>query len=163
RHRSVAEAQADLIQGRSRRVVGRTGRNVVKLAPGQLGDREVHADGGEDHQHQHPGRHQHEHAAPLAHAACFGAVAMDTCPLLRPGVGYVRIPKRFQRHFAASQWTVTVPVVPSTVMVAPSAILRVASVTETTHGIPSSRETITAWVICAPTSTTTAAAGTNNG
>src|SRR3954470_6720343 len=58
---------------------------------------------------------------------------------------------------------VTVPAAPSTVMVAPSVIFLVAPVTETTHGIPSSRDTITAWVIWAPTSTTTAAAGTNNG
>src|SRR3954465_2954545 len=58
---------------------------------------------------------------------------------------------------------VTVPAAPSTVMVAPSGIFLVAPVTETTHGIPSSRDTITAWVIWAPTSTTTAAAGTNNG
>src|SRR5438270_2358445 len=46
---------------------------------------------------------------------------------------------------------------------APSGIFLVASVTDTTHGMPSSRETITAWVIWAPTSTTTAAAGTNSG
>src|SRR5438477_8172913 len=48
-------------------------------------------------------------------------------------------------------------------MVAPSVIFLVASVTETTQGIPSSRDTMTAWVIWAPTSTTTAAAGTNSG
>jgi hypothetical protein len=58
---------------------------------------------------------------------------------------------------------VTVPFVPSTVMVAPSGMERVAPVTETTQGMPSSRLTITAWVIWAPTSTTTAAAGTNSG
>src|SRR3954468_7533975 len=58
---------------------------------------------------------------------------------------------------------VTVPAAPSTVMVAPSVIFLVASPTETTHGIPSSRDTITAWVIWAPTSTTTAAAGTKRG
>src|SRR5436305_7160260 len=52
---------------------------------------------------------------------------------------------------------------PSTVTMAPSGIFRVASVTDTTHGMPSSRDTITAWVIWAPTSTTTAAAGTNSG
>src|ERR1700682_4184076 len=35
--------------------------------------------------------------------------------------------------------------------------------TETTHGMPNSRDTMTAWLIWAPTSTTTAAAGTNSG
>ena len=40
---------------------------------------------------------------------------------------------------------------------------RVAPVAETTHGMPSSRLTITAWLSGAPTSTTTAAAGTNSG
>ncbi len=40
---------------------------------------------------------------------------------------------------------------------------RVASVADTTHGMPSSRLTITACDIAAPTSTTTAAAGTNSG
>src|SRR5256885_16947921 len=58
---------------------------------------------------------------------------------------------------------VTVPAAPSTVIIAPSGIFLVASVTDTTHGMPSSRDTITAWVIWAPTSTTTAAAGTNKG
>src|SRR5205814_7410843 len=61
------------------------------------------------------------------------------------------------------QCTVTVPLVPSTVTVAPSGMRRVPSVTETTHGIPSSRDTMTAWLICAPTSTTTAPAGPNSG
>ena len=42
-------------------------------------------------------------------------------------------------------------------------MVRVALVTDTTQGRPSSRLTMTAWVIWAPTSTTTAAAGTNSG
>ena len=57
----------------------------------------------------------------------------------------------------------TVPASPFTSTRAPSGIVRVAPVTETTHGTPSSRLTITAWLIWAPTSTTTAAAGTNSG
>ena len=48
-------------------------------------------------------------------------------------------------------------------MRAPSGILRVASVADTTHGIPSSLLTIIACESGAPTSTTTAAAGTNKG
>jgi hypothetical protein len=42
------------------------------------------------------------------------------------------------------QRTVTTPEVPSTSTRAPSGIFRVASVTETTQGMPSSRDTITA-------------------
>ena len=42
-------------------------------------------------------------------------------------------------------------------------MLRVAPTAETTQGMPSSRLTMIAWLSAAPTSTTTAAAGTNNG
>ena len=42
-------------------------------------------------------------------------------------------------------------------------IRREASVADTTQGIPSSRLTITAWLMMAPTSTTTASAARNNG
>src|SRR5690242_9934839 len=59
--------------------------------------------------------------------------------------------------------TVTSPFVPSTRTVAPLRILRVAPVTDTTQGMPSSLDTMTAWLIWAPTSTTTPAAGTNSG
>jgi hypothetical protein len=58
---------------------------------------------------------------------------------------------------------VTVPVDPSTLTSAPSGIRLVASVTLTTHGMPSSRLTMIAWLTTAPTLTTTATAGTNNG
>src|SRR5262249_61412630 len=54
--------------------------------------------------------------------------------------------------------TVTVPAVPSTSSIAPSAIRSVAPATATTQGMPSSRETITAWLMSAPTLTTTAPA-----
>ena len=57
--------------------------------------------------------------------------------------------------------TRTVPEFPSTSSSAPSGIRSVASGTPTTHGIPSSRDTIIEWLIAAPTSTTTAAAETN--
>ena len=43
-----------------------------------------------------------------------------------------------------------VPCVPFTSTSAPSGIFRVASVTLTTQGIPSSRDTITAWLSGAP-------------
>ena len=65
---------------------------------------------------------------------------------LQRAVGAKRRPEQ-----AATQWTVTVPAVPSTVTWAPSGIRRVPPVTETTQGIPSSRDTITAWLSCAPT------------
>ena len=52
---------------------------------------------------------------------------------------------------------------PFTRISAPSCIRVVALDAETTHGIPSSRLTITAWLMVAPTSTTTPAAGTNKG
>ena len=42
-------------------------------------------------------------------------------------------------------------------------MMSVPSATETTHGMPSSRDTIMAWLPIAPTLTTTAAAGTNSG
>ena len=47
----------------------------------------------------------------------------------------------------------TVPAVPSTVTSAPSGMRRVASWTEATHGMPSSLDTIMAWLPMAPTST----------
>src|SRR4029079_16217483 len=58
---------------------------------------------------------------------------------------------------------VTTPELPSAQTLAPSGMLRVAPVAETTHGMPSSRLTMMAWLRAAPTSTTTAAAGTNSG
>lgn len=64
---------------------------------------------------------------------------------------------------AGSETTVTVPVPPSTRTTAPSGMREVASVAATTQGRPSSRETMTAWLICPPTSTTTASTGTNSG
>ena len=57
----------------------------------------------------------------------------------------------------------TAPVVPSTSMRAPSGIARVAPVTETAHGMPSSRLTITAWLSRAPTSTTDTGSGNEQG
>ena len=42
------------------------------------------------------------------------------------------------------QMIVTVPALPSTVIIAPCGIRRVASVTDTTHGRPISRDTMTA-------------------
>lgn len=64
---------------------------------------------------------------------------------------------------AQTDSTVTVPLSPSTRTIAPSGIRAVAPVAATTHGRPSSRDTITAWLIWPPTSTTTASTGTNNG
>ena len=58
---------------------------------------------------------------------------------------------------------VTVPLSPSTSTMAPSGMRRVASTTDGTQGMPSSRLTMTAWLSAAPTSTTTAEAGTNKG
>ncbi len=55
------------------------------------------------------------------------------------------------------------PVLPSTSISEPSGIRREASAAETTHGIPSSRLTMIACESGAPTSTTTADAGTTNG
>jgi hypothetical protein len=57
----------------------------------------------------------------------------------------------------------TVPAAPSTVMVVQVAMVSEALMHDITHGIPSSRLTIAAWLITAPTSTTTAAAETNSG
>ena len=48
-------------------------------------------------------------------------------------------------------------------MMAPFGMRCVASVTDTAHGMPSSRLTMMAWLSAAPTSTTTPAAGTNSG
>ena len=42
-------------------------------------------------------------------------------------------------------------------------MMRVASCTSTTHGMPNSRATVAAWESMPPVSTTTAAAGMNNG
>ena len=42
------------------------------------------------------------------------------------------------------QWMVTVPALPSTVTMAPSGMISVASATEATQGMPSSRDTIIA-------------------
>ena len=58
---------------------------------------------------------------------------------------------------------VTVPRVPSTVTSAPSGMTLVASLTDTTQGMPSSRLMIMAWLPRAPISVTTPAAGTNRG
>ena len=52
--------------------------------------------------------------------------------------------------------TVTVPAVPSTSSMVPSTILSVALATATTQSIPNSRDTMPAWLISAPTLTTTA-------
>lgn len=59
--------------------------------------------------------------------------------------------------------TVTVPEVPSTVTTVPLTSCWLAPVQDTTQGMPSSRLTIAAWLITAPTSVTTAAAETNSG
>ncbi len=53
-------------------------------------------------------------------------------------------PRVGERTATKDQWIVTVPALPSTVTVAPSGIVSVASTTDTTHGIPSSRDTIMA-------------------
>src|SRR3954462_10026417 len=58
---------------------------------------------------------------------------------------------------------VTVPAEPSTSIMSPSAMRSVAPATLTAQGIPSSRDTMIAWLISAPTLTTTAAAGKNSG
>ncbi len=58
---------------------------------------------------------------------------------------------------------VTVPRLPLTVIVAPSGMRLVASAIDGTHGMPSSRLTITAWVPTAPMSVTTAPATRNSG
>ena len=52
----------------------------------------------------------------------------------------------------------TTPRVASTVTISPSRSLRVASPVPTTHGMPSSRETIAAWQVMPPESVTIAAA-----
>ena len=59
--------------------------------------------------------------------------------------------------------TVTVPAVPSTSMRSPVRMRLVALLSDTTHGMPSSRLTIAACENGAPTSTTTADAPTNSG
>src|SRR3954454_17829034 len=58
---------------------------------------------------------------------------------------------------------VTVPAEPSTSIMSPSVMRSVAPVTLTAQGIPSSRDTMIAWLINAPTLTTTAAAGRKSG
>ena len=55
------------------------------------------------------------------------------------------------------------PVSPLTFTWAPSGMRVVAPVADTTHGMPSSRLTMTAWLMVPPTSTITPAAGTNSG
>ena len=54
---------------------------------------------------------------------------------------------------------VTVPASPSTSMIAPSGMRSVASVTDTTHGMPSSRLTMMAWLSARADVTTTPPAG----
>src|SRR5581483_688500 len=90
-----------------------------------------------------------------------GAGPGDGRPDPPAGPGDQHPPPR-QSHDPSSM-TVTVPRSPSTSTSDPSGIRRVASVTETTQGIPSSREAMTAWLTTAPTSTTTAAAARNSG
>ena len=58
---------------------------------------------------------------------------------------------------------VTVPAAPSMVSSAPSGIRRLASATEPTQGMPSSRDTMLAWLPMAPMSVTTAPAARNSG
>ena len=72
--------------------------------------------------------------------------------ILGDGEGQVKSPDRRGGDAAGlgghrgsrPQQMVTVPAVPSTVMIAPSSMRLVASGTETTQGIPSSRDTIMA-------------------
>ena len=57
----------------------------------------------------------------------------------------------------------TVPVVPSIVMCVPLGMRLVASEIPTTAGIPSSRAMVAAWLVWAPTFTTTPATARNKG
>ena len=63
----------------------------------------------------------------------------------------------------AASRMVTAPVSPSSSMSAPLGIIRVASVTETAQGMPRSRDTMTEWLITAPTSTITPPAARKRG
>ena len=95
-----------------------------------------------------------------------GAAALAdrlTTDLERETTATVRLVVEEARLGDRAQQTVTVPAVPSTSTVIPVVSRSVAPSTATTHGMPSSLDTITAWLISAPTFTTTAAAGRNSG